>query len=154
MSSAIMFSKSEREFLNIQRVCRIATVDFSNYSHVVPICFVFDGGSFWTTVSRDGKRVRNVNRGSKVSILVDEYEERSQEWIILRGLLINCEATLLNHRDNKDQFMKGWRLLIEKYPQYKQWANADLTPKDPDRRIIMQLVPTKKTSWGFGSSHR
>lgn len=153
MSSEIMFSKSERELLNVQRVCRIATVDPRNYSHVVPICFVFDGFSFWTTVSRDSKRVRNVNRGSKVSILVDEYEEQSAEWTILRGLLMNCEATLLNHNDNKDRFMKGWRLLIEKYPQYKQWACADFTPKDPDRRIVMQLVPTKKASWGFGSSH-
>ncbi len=153
MSSKIRFSKSESGFLNVQRVCRIATVDHSNYPHVVPICFVFDGVSFWTTVSRDSKRVRNVNRGSKVSILVDEYKEQSAEWIILRGLLINCEVALLNHRDNKDQFMKGWRLLIEKHTQYKQWANDDFTPKDPGRRIIMQLVPTKKASWGFGSSH-
>ena len=133
-------------------MCRIATVDSRNCPHVVAICFVFNDISFWTTVSRDSKRVRNVNRGSKVSILVDEYEEQSGEWTTLRGLLMNCEAALLNHHDNKDQFMEGWRLLIEKYPQYKQWANADFTPKDPDRRIIMQLVPTKKTSWGFGSS--
>ena len=40
-------------------------------------------------------------------------------------------------------------MLIGKYPQYKQWANEDLSPKDSDKRIIMEIQPIKKDFLGF-----
>jgi len=149
MSRKSMFSEAQAEFLKSQRVARIATVDPNDdYPHVVPICYVFDGILFYTTGSRGSKRLRNVESGSKVSILIDKYEERIGEWLTLQGLLIKCEVSLLNYYENTDLFMKGWRMLIEKYPQYMRWANEDLTPKDPDKRTIMQMRPIGKTSWG------
>jgi hypothetical protein len=152
MSFRNIFSKSEIEFLNAARVGRIATIGPPDgYPHVVPICFAFDGFSFYTTLSKDSKRLRNVERGSKVALLVDKYEEQSGEWLTLQGLLIKCKVCWLNYYKSRGLFMKGWRMLIEKYPQYKQWVNKDLSPRDPDKRIIMQIQPLKKTSWGFTS---
>lgn len=150
MSCRSMFSETEAEFLKGQRVARIATVDQNDdYPHVVPICFVFDGISLYTTLSRASKRLRNIKSGSKVSVLIDKYEEQVGEWLTLQGLLVRCKVSLLNYYENTDLFMKAWRMLIGKYTQYKQWANKDLSPKDPDRRIIMQIQPIRKTSWGF-----
>ncbi len=149
MTGTSIFSKKEAEFLNAARVGRIATVDQrSRFPHVVPVCFVFDGTSFYTTLSRGSKRLKNIENGSKASLLVDRYQEQSGEWTILQGLLIETDVCLLSYHKNEDLFMKGWRLLIEKYPQYRQWAKEDLTPRDPERRIVMQLQPTEKTSWG------
>lgn len=145
-----MFSRREIEFLNNTRVGRIATTDpCDGYPHIVPICFVFDGISFYTTLSKDSKRLRNIESGSNVSLLVDKYEERGGEWLTLQGLLITCKVRLLNYYESRDLFMNGWHMLIRKYSQYEQWANEDLSPKDPDRRLIMQIQPIKKTSWGF-----
>ena len=76
MSCKGMFSEAEAEFLKGQRVARIATVDPNgDYPHVVPICFVFDDISFYTTLFGDSKRVRNIESGSRVSVLIDRYEE-------------------------------------------------------------------------------
>lgn len=147
-----MFSETEAEFLKGRRVARIATVDRNDsYPHIVPICFVFDDISFYTTLSRDSKRLGNIKRGSKVSLLVDKYEERSGEWFTLQGLLIKCKVSSLSYQENTDLFMKGWRMLIGKYPQYRQWANENLIPKDSNKRIIMQMEPIEKISWGFVS---
>lgn len=147
-----MFSETEVEFLKSQRVARIATVDPNNgYPHVVPTCFVFDNISFYTTLSRGSKRFRNIESSSKVSVLIDKYQERAGEWLTLQGLLVKCKVSSLDYHKNTDLFMKGWRLLIGKYPQYKQWANEDLSPTDPDRRIIMLIQPIEKVSWGFVS---
>jgi uncharacterized pyridoxamine 5'-phosphate oxidase family protein len=152
MCPKCMFSETEAAFLKDQRVARIATVDQNDGSpHVVPICFVFDGTSFYTTLPRDSKRLKDIKRGSKVSLLVDKYEEASGEWLTLQGLLIKCEVSSMSYHENMDLFMKGWRMLIDKHPQYKQWANEDLTPKDSDKRMIMQMEPIEKTSWGFDS---
>lgn len=150
MSYKSIFSEREIDFLNTARIGRLATVDQHNgYPHVVPICFVFNGASFYTTLSKDGKRVRNIENGSKVSFLVDKYEEQSGKWLTLQGLLMKCKVILLNYYENKDLFMKGWHLLIRKYPQYEQWADQDLSPKDPDKRLLMRILPLEKVSWGF-----
>lgn len=146
-----MFTKQENEFLSTKRVGRIATVDFDGYPHVVPVCFVFDGISFYTTLSKSSKRLRNIESGCKVSLLVDQYEERGGKWLTLQGLLIKCKVSLLNYYESEGLFMQGWHVLIRKYPQYQQWANEDLTPKDSDKRIIMQMEPIEKISWGFVS---
>jgi nitroimidazol reductase NimA-like FMN-containing flavoprotein (pyridoxamine 5'-phosphate oxidase superfamily) len=152
MTPKVRFMKPETELFDTARVIRIATIDLNeNSPHTVPICFASGNGSFYTTLSKRSKRARNVKRGSKVSILIDKYEERDGQWLTLQGLLIKCKVTLLSMHDDKDLFMKGWRMLIKKYPQYKNWANEDMTPKDPEKRLIMELQPTEKISWGFTS---
>jgi general stress protein 26 len=97
-----MFSKPEITFLNTMRVGRIATVNpLSGYPHMVPICFVFDGISFYTTLSEGSKRIRNIKSGSKVSLLFDKYEERDEEWLTLQGLLITCRISAKLHRKQR-----------------------------------------------------
>lgn len=145
-----MFSKPEIEFLISERVARIATINILNKSpHIVPICFAFDGKAIFTTLYVKARRLKNVEQGSKVSILVDRYQEERGKWKVLRGLLIRGNAKVLSYDENREELMHGWKLLIQKYPQYKQWANADLTPKDPDKRRIMKIKPIKVTRWGF-----
>jgi len=145
-----MFSKDEIEFLSTERVARIATINAKDKSpHVVPICFAFNGKTIVTTLYARSKRLKNVEQGSKVAILVDKYQEEEGEWKVLRGLLIYGNIKILSFQRERDEFMHGWKLLIQKYPQYKQWANADLTPKDPDKRRIMKTEPIKIIRWGF-----
>ena len=147
-----IFSETEAEFFRKQRVARMATIDPNDgFPHVVPICFAFNDVSFYTTLSKNSKRLRNIENGSTVSLLIDEYEERAGEWLALKGLLVKCGVNLLNYYENRGLFMNGWCILIRKYSQYKQWASEDSSPKDPDKRLIMQMLPLKKTSWGFTS---
>ena len=80
---------------------------------------------------------------------MDEYDEEKGTWKVLRGLLIHGATRTLNYHENRGEFMYGWRLLIQKSTQYKHWANADLTPKDPDKRRIMKIKPKKVIRWGF-----
>ena len=147
-----MWSKSEVRFLRKQRVARIATLDpKGGFPHVVPICCVSEGARFYTTLSKHAKRSENIRSDNKVSLLVDEYVERSGEWIMLRRVLVKCRALLVSYSEVPRLFMKGWHLLLRKYPQYARWANEDLSSKDPDKRMIMQIQPIKKTTWGFSS---
>ena len=145
-----IFSESERKFIDNLRVARISTINPNdNFPHIVPICYVFDGGVFYTSLGKTSKRIKNLSKRSQVSLLFDDYVEKDGNWIILKGVLVKVKALVLNYTNHLEQFMKGWNKLIEKYPQYKAWANKDLTPTDPDRRRIMLLTPLKKTSWGF-----
>jgi len=144
-----MFSKAETQFLTSERVAHIATVNADMQPHVVPVCFALDREDIVTSLHMRSRRLWNLKRGSKVSVLVDRYEEDKGQWKVLRGLLIYGKAKLLTFQENREEFMHCWKLLIQKYPQYKQWANTDLTPKDPDVRGIMKIEPQKVTRWGF-----
>jgi len=144
-----MFTKAESEFLTLERVARMATVNADKQPHIVPVCYAFDGKAVVTSLHVRTVRLRNVRHGSKASILVDKYEEQEGEWKVLRGLLLYGKISVLTFQENRDEFMHSWTLLIQKYPQYKQWANADLTPKDPDVRRIMKIKPTRIIRWGF-----
>ncbi|MFB0514489.1 MAG: pyridoxamine 5'-phosphate oxidase family protein [Candidatus Bathyarchaeia archaeon] len=145
-----MLSRAETEFLMSERVARIATINAVNETpHIVPVCFAFDGEAIFTSLNVKSKRLKNIEQGSALAILVDEYKEEKGTWKILRGLLIHSGTRVLSYDENEGEFMYGWRLLIQKYPQYKHWANADLTPKDPDRRRIVRIKPTKVIRWGF-----
>jgi len=129
----------------------MATINKVNNSpHVVSVCFAFDGKNIYTSLHANSKRLKNIEGGSRASLLVDEYLERKNEWKILRGLLILGNVKISTYYEDKDEFMYGWKLLIQKYPQYKHWANLDLTPKDPDKRRMLKISPSKIIRWGFG----
>jgi len=146
-----MISGKEADFLLYERVARMATINTESRSpHVVPVCFAFDGENIYTTLGADSNRLKNINEGSKMSLLIDKYVEEKGEWKILCGLLIYSNVEILTYSEDRDEFMHGWSLLIRKYPQYKQWANPDLAPKDPDKRRIVKIHPSKIIRWGFG----
>jgi nitroimidazol reductase NimA-like FMN-containing flavoprotein (pyridoxamine 5'-phosphate oxidase superfamily) len=146
-----MLSAKEAGFLHSERIARMATVNVaSNSPHVVPVCFASDRKNVYTTLHVGCKRLKNLEDGSKASLLVDKYVEESNEWKVLCGLLIYGDSKILNYQEDKAEFMYGWKLLIQKYPQYTQWANSDLTPKDPHERRIIKILPSRITRWGFG----
>lgn len=142
-------SVEQQNFLREQRVARIATLNRDGMPHMVPICFAFDGESIYTTLGKDARRLSNIARESRVSIMVDRYEERNVEWTLLRGILMYGDVEVLDYENRREVFMKGWRLLIEKYPQYKHWASEDLTPRDADRRRVMKFDLRGAVAWGF-----
>jgi nitroimidazol reductase NimA-like FMN-containing flavoprotein (pyridoxamine 5'-phosphate oxidase superfamily) len=145
-----MLSENEADFLKSERVARMATVDKASKSpHVVPVCFAFDGQNIYTTLHARSKRLKNMKEGSGVSLLIDKYVEENNEWKVLCGLLIYGDSKILRYREDKAEFMCGWKLLIKKYPQYRHWANSDLTPTDPYKRRIIKITPSKITRWGF-----
>ncbi|MDG6919866.1 MAG: pyridoxamine 5'-phosphate oxidase family protein [Nitrososphaerota archaeon] len=140
---------AHRNLLNAARVARIGTVNRDGSVHMVPICFAFDGRRLFSTLRVGTHRLTNLDRKGPVSVLIDRYEEKPGEWTALQGVLLYCESAILNYDHDRKSFMEGWRLLVEKYPQYKRWAKADLKPTDPEKRRIIELLPTKVVSWGF-----
>jgi len=65
------------------RVARLATVDAEYGSHIVPICFVYDGKVFYSAVDRKPKRVaperlarlRHIRASPQIALIIDEYHE-------------------------------------------------------------------------------
>jgi PPOX class probable F420-dependent enzyme len=140
-----VISGAVRKILKKARVARLATLDDKNRPHIVPICFAYDGTSFYTAVDRKPKRVtperlarlRNIRAVPRVALLIDEYDE---DWTELWYILIRGKAKLLPKSAHEE---RAWaiRRLRAKYPQYARAMLADDAP-------IIRITPERITSWG------
>ena len=127
------------------RVARLATIDANGAPHLVPICFVYEGGAFYMAIDRKPKRVAperlarldNIARNPQVALLIDEY---SEDWQRLWYILVRGKAELLAASANAEQG-RALALLKTKYPQYAGgWLDDDAP--------VVRITVTKITHWG------
>jgi PPOX class probable F420-dependent enzyme len=97
------------------RVARVGTVDEQGRAHLVPIVFVVDGDRLYSATDdgpRPAKRLRNLARDPRATVLVDAYDEDWAQvwWVRLAGR--GRTVTDAGERAH------ALALLWEKYPQF------------------------------------
>src|ERR671937_1445271 len=78
-----MDERQQRERVAAARVARVGTLDEQGRAHLVPIVFVLDGDHLYSATDagpRPAKRLRNLARDPRVTVLVDGY---SEDWSLL-----------------------------------------------------------------------
>jgi PPOX class probable F420-dependent enzyme len=120
----------------------LATADADGQPLVIPVCFAFDGKEFFSPIDEKPKqispqklkRLRNIAENSKISLIIDRYDE---DWQRLAYLLITGRAKILfrgaRHR-------RAVLLLRKKYSQYERMAI--------DERPIIVITPIRIRNWG------
>jgi PPOX class probable F420-dependent enzyme len=122
------------------RVARVGTVDQDGRVHLVPVVFAIDADTLYSTSDagpRPVKRLRNLERDPRVTVLIDLYDEDwpTVWWVRLRGRGRSVETD--TERDH------AWRLLRQKYPQYVR------TPPDEGGRGMMAVDVQDWSGWAY-----
>lgn len=138
---ALDIDDSTIRFICDHRVARLATADGDGRPAVIPICYVFDGRSFYSaidekpkTVSPRGlKRVRNIESNPHVSLIIDDY---SEDWSNLVYAIVNGFAEIILPGG---EHARAVELLRDKYPQYARMAI--------DERMMIKITPTRIKRW-------
>jgi PPOX class probable F420-dependent enzyme len=115
-------------------VARLATVDRQGRPHVVPICFVVDGDTLYTSVDEKPKRTQrlkrleNIEANPRVEVLIDHYEDDWSKlwWVRLRGSARIVEDP------------RAVELLAAKYPQYRE---------RPPRGPVIAVTIEERSEW-------
>ncbi len=141
------FDTSTLAFVAGMRVARLATIDADGMPSLVPICFAVLDGEPPVIASvvdekpkrvadRELARVRNIRRDSRVSIVVDRYDEEWSRlaWVQIRGRARIVEPGVDGHAD-------AIETLREKYPQYRAMAI--------ERRPVILIDVSRVRSWGL-----
>ena len=126
------------EFVQWERVCRVATTGAAGIPHVVPVCHALSGRKLLIASGDNARKVKNIAENARVTVVVDAY---SDTWSTLRGVMIQGRARLI---ERGPRFRRGRDLLYRKYPQYPK--EAALSPSDS---VIIEVTPTRVFSWGF-----
>lgn len=135
-------SQSEQEFLADHRVARLATADAWGQPFVVPICYVFVGGVFYSALDEKPKsvapthlkRVRNILENPQVGLVIDEYDE---DWSRLTYIQVRGQAKIVDQ--GEEEHTAAILLLRAKYPQYRRMAI--------DQQPVLRITPTSIVSW-------
>jgi len=130
--------KTEKDFISLQRVIRVATANKNGTPHNVPVCHVMEGNHIYFATGRRSKKIRNLTKNGKVALACDEY---SEIWSYLRGILIQGESRVVSKRA---EFRKLRRSLYQKYLQYEREA-----PIEEGKTVIIEVIPQNIVSWGL-----
>jgi PPOX class probable F420-dependent enzyme len=133
-----------RRFLSTARVARLATAAADAVPHAVPLCFWFDGATFYFVIDQKPKRqsgpklkrMRNIAANPRVSLLIDHYEE---DWSHLAYVLVNGAARVV---EDREEYMLALRNLRDKYPQYRTMALSYQT------NLMVRIEPINVHVWG------
>ena len=129
-------------FIRTARVARLATADAKGQPHVIPICYVFDGKEFFSPIDEKPKqtpptklkRLRNITENSKISLVIDRYDEN---WRHLAYVLVTGEARIVLSGTKHASAVKRLRA---KYAQYRRMAIHE--------RPMIVITPRQLKSWG------
>lgn len=135
------------DFIQSQRVGRLATADAVGSPHVIPVCFACNSASIYIALDakpkrvtpRQLKRIRNILENPRVALVLDRY---SEDWSELAYVMIRGEATLVEPED--DEHTVAIHLLRDRYPQYR----AMPIHKQP----VITIRPTSVVGWGSQTS--
>ncbi len=130
--------KAEAQFIQWERVCRVATVGADGWPHSVPVCHVLKGGRIYFASASDAKKVLNLRATPRVALTVDLY---SDHWATLKGVMVQGIAKLI---DRGPRFRQVRKLLYAKYPQYPTEAALD-----EKESVVVEVTPSHVFSWGF-----
>jgi PPOX class probable F420-dependent enzyme len=135
-----LLSDAEAAFVNERRVAHLATSDDDASLHVIPICFVYLGGSFYSAIDEKPKsgtelrRLRNIRANPRASLIFDSYDE---DWTKLAWVLVRGAASILHEGPEHDAAVAALR---EKYPQYKTMEFAG--------KPVVRVEPQRVSTWG------
>jgi PPOX class probable F420-dependent enzyme len=100
-------------------VGRLATVTAEGRPHLVPCCFVLNGGAIFSAVDHKPKstrrlrRLANLRANPNAALLVDHYAD---DWSTLWWVRADGTARIL---DGGTDLADAIALLVEKYSQYR-----------------------------------
>lgn len=104
----------------VARVGTLATLTPGGAPHLVPFCFALDRDSLVSAVDHKPKRttrlrrLENVARDDRATVLVDEYDER---WERLWWVRLDASARVV---PEGPEAARARSLLVEKYQQYRE----------------------------------
>jgi nitroimidazol reductase NimA-like FMN-containing flavoprotein (pyridoxamine 5'-phosphate oxidase superfamily) len=130
----VTFSQAERDFLNRNEACRIATCH-EGIPHVVPVSYIFDDGSFFIATDYETRKYENIKRNKSVALVVDIYSSVDNKAVCIQGT-----AEII---ERGQEFGRLHRMFHDRF----EWVRRDSWREG--EAPFVKVTPTNKVSWGL-----
>ncbi len=138
---AAMTAEERDAFLASERTCRVASIGADGSPHVTPLWFAWDGTSLWLTSIVKSQRWTDLQRDSRVSVIVDGGIEFTE----LRGVELRGVVEVVGEVPRT-----GEPLAELEVPETLFGAKyAGGTMVHDGRHAWLRMTPQKIVSWDF-----
>jgi nitroimidazol reductase NimA-like FMN-containing flavoprotein (pyridoxamine 5'-phosphate oxidase superfamily) len=132
--SVVSFNTKEKEFLNSNECCRIATCH-DNIPHVVPVSYIFENNLFYFATDFKTRKYKNLINNSRIALVVDAYNSVDNKAICVQG-----RASMINRGK---EFIRLYKIFYRNF----EWVRID--PWKEGEAAFVEIAPMSKTSWGL-----
>jgi general stress protein 26 len=125
VGTTLEFTEKEADLIGSKDILALSTVSQDGWPHCVPVSYVYLAGKFYVPAGPKSKKIRNLMRNERATILVSDDESES-------GVMMESETTILTgskSRKFKDYMRRA-----------KGWQNDETM-------AIIVLSPLRKASW-------
>ena len=129
-----MFTDSEKQFLNAHSLCRFASISPDAWPHNVPVGYTFDGEYFYISTEYTTKKLRNVRRNRRASLVVDEPGTKATR----KAVMIQAEADVL---ESGPEFQIALQKIVSQRGEKWGFKEGD--------QAILKVRPVRKVSWNL-----
>ncbi len=130
------------EYLAQPHLARIATTNPKTLQpHVVPVWYGWDGKSIWISSFRSTRKICELRKNPKVSIVIDNAEGDKTGGVILEG-----EAELVTGPAEFLRAQTTWVYTRYLGPEGVLAPDPQSWMADPEN-LLIKLTPTKIMSW-------
>lgn len=130
--------------LALPMIARIATAEPGSLQpHVVPVWFGWDGVSIWISSFESTRKVREIRRNARVSIVVDRA---SADGLTNDAVIMEGTAELVTEPRSLVEEKSAW--VYERYlgPEGVQAPDPQSWIRDP-QNLMIRLTPEKVYAW-------
>ncbi len=131
------------EFLAVERTCRVATVRASGAPHVTPLWFLWHDGALWLTTLTASQRWTDLQRDSRVSVIVDAGEQ----YMELRGVELSGAVEVVGEVPRTGE--PNQELDVIEQLNAIKYQGPGGTVRHDGRHAWVRLRPAKIASWDF-----
>lgn len=118
-------SARERNLVTSKDIGRLSTVSVNGWPHSIPVGYVYLDGKLYVPSSASTKKVRNLIKNAKATIVIDDELKE-------HGVMIECDPKIL--KGTKAEALRKYMRRV------KGWQNDEST-------VIVELKPLRKASW-------
>jgi PPOX class probable F420-dependent enzyme len=140
----IQLSEDEqRELLEAERVVTVASFGPRGWPHLMPLWYVPRDGVIWIWTYAKSQKVRNLERDSRATLLIETGHEYSE----LRGIQIEAEATIHRDLETVFEFAKELTVRYAEGIESVEGDAAEALKAQAPKRVAISFAPKRVATW-------
>lgn len=128
------------EFLKLQKVLRLATIDKNKIPHIVPVWYLYSGKKIYIGTNTKTQKAKNAKSNKRVSFCVDVGVNAPK----IYGVMGQGNANLILENNKVKTIAK--KILLR---YFKTLENKSAKELLDDTNCIIEIIPEKFSVWNY-----
>ena len=128
------------EFLKIQKILRLSTIDKSNFPHITPVWYIFNDEKIYIGTNTKNQKIKNIEKNNHVSFCIDVGVNSPDIYGVMGQGIANIILEIPKVRTIAEK-------ILLKY--FKTLENKSAKELLEDTNCVIEIIPQKYSEWNY-----